>query len=299
MGIERNRDLPFQWKGANAGGRGKLLAQFGLLSVSWSALLGVAPAIANASSLSHQPQSQPQITADDVALTCGTFPVDAYVNHDSATLRHAFCELLAFSPLTFSTIDSFVRSIVPETLASNVYASAEEMTRPSFWWSRNSIPRRFGSYRLVDSWTAYEIRGSAIRVIDVRVNSQIWSILRYSERYGALNHLAEEAKAYQYNLRLFNSNQRDPSLIGLYVCDFLAPSATSSNTQALDTGSGCVAMVDEDSISRMQAKLETPDEVAQPAQDSQPTTNSVVGANLQENASQAPSAEENSPDPED
>jgi len=168
------------------------------------------------------------------------------------------------------------------------------MTRPSFWWSRNSIPRRFGSYRLVDSWTAYEIRASAIQVIDVQINPQIWRILQYPERYGALTHLAEEAREHQYNLRLFSGNQRTPSLMGLYICDFLASHAAgSAHPQALDTASEdtaseseCIALVDEDSISRMQAKLEPTEEIIQPAQGPQPEENSVIEANAQRETTQ-------------
>ena len=71
------------------------------------------------------------------------------------------------------------------------------MTRPSFLVESQFHSRRFGSYRLVDSWTAYEIRASAIQVIDVQINPQIWRILQYPERYGALTHLAEEAREHQ------------------------------------------------------------------------------------------------------
>ena len=172
------------------------------------------------------------------------------------------------------------------------------MTRPSFWWSRNSIPRRFGSYRLVDSWTAYEIRASAIQVIDVQINPQIWRILQYPERYGALTHLAEEAREHQYQVcGVFSGNQRTPSLMGLYICDFFLASHAAGilrTPQALDTASEdtaseseCIALVDEDSISRMQAKPGNPPKrLSNPLKALNLRENSVIEANAQRETTQ-------------
>jgi hypothetical protein len=289
MDIEHHRKLPARQAAAEVKVRTKRLFPLGVIAASCVGFWGGMPAIANVSSLNDAAQPSAQVTADDVALACGVFPVDAYVEHGSATLKRSFCELLAFAPLTFSNIDSFIRAIVPDSLTTIHEPSPERMTLPSFWWSRNSIPRQFGSYRLVDSWTAYEIRASAIQVIDVQINPQIWRILQYPERYGALNHLAEEARAHQYNLRLFSGNQRAPSLIGLYICDFLTSNAAGpAHPQALDTASGseCIALVDEDSISRMQAKLEPTEESIQPAQVPQPEESSVIEANAQREATQ-------------
>jgi hypothetical protein len=287
MDIDRNQEhSPCQTK-SFARGYSRSFWRLGVAAVSYLGFWGAMPALANISTSPNSPQSSAQVTADDVASACGTFPVDTYVEQGSAVLKRSLCELLAFSPLTFSNLDSFVREIVPASLVSIDAPSPDAMTLPSFWWSRNSIPRRFGSYRLIDSWTAYEIRTSATRVIDVQVNAQIWRILDYPERYGALRHLAEEAKAYQYNLRLFSGSQRDPSLIGLYLCNFAASdNAMALDNQPLDAVSGvdCIAIVDEDAISRMQAKLDASEGEIQPAQAPSPGETSVVEANAQREA---------------
>lgn len=253
------------------------LLGIGFCCLSWVGFGAAAPAIANVSVPAEGSLPQGAVTAEDVAIACGGLPVEAYVTHDSARLRRSFCELLAFPNLSdresFSDVD-------PNSLIDNRSPSPVEMTLPSLWWSQISIPRQFGSYRLVDSWLAYEIQLSATRVVDVHVNTQIWRVLKYSEQYGALSHLAEEAAAYQYNLRLFNNNLRDPSLIGLYVCDFRFQAA------AIEAGEGsshdCVAIVDAEAIAGMQARLETPTEVARPTQEALPSGNAVVGANTPE-----------------
>ena len=269
---------------ASAAGLYLPLARLGLLGMSWITLLGGAAAIANTALPTDAPPP-PQTTADDIASACGPLPIDAYVPHDSAPLKHAFCELLAFSPFSFSSGENLLPEIVPGSVVSNDAPSPEKMTLPSFWWSRNSLPRQFGSYRLVDSWASYEIRTPAIRVIDVYVNPQIWRILQYPERYGAMNHLAEEARAAQYNLRLYSNSFRNPRLIGLYVCDF--PSSNPAVPgNVFDATENCVALVDADSISRLQASLESPEEVAQPIPEAAPSENSVVGASPLENQPQ-------------
>jgi hypothetical protein len=272
----------------------RLFGFMGWLAASWAGALGGSPAMANGALPEGDLSTQAQVAADDTAATCGGLPVDAYVNGNSAMLKQTFCQLLTFSPLTIGSIDTFITEIVPDSLVSNDSPSSEEVTLPSLWWSRNTLPRQFGRYRLVDSWNAYEMRVTAIRVVDVHVNSQIWRILQYSERYGALSHLAEEARANQYNLRLFNNNQRDPRLIGLFACDF-AGQATDINTtsQSLDVASDCVAVVDEDAIARLQASMELLEDGDQPSAASQPVDIPNVEASPQTDVAQEPSGADN------
>ena len=265
-------ELPGWLKSVSVDGRYRFLARLGVFWVTWIGVAGIGSAIANVLPLPDALLAQEQVTADDVRSTCGPIPIDAYVPHDSAALKQSFCKLLTFSPFSLSSIDSFLTEIVPESLSSDDAPSPEEMTLPSLWWSRDSLPRQFGSYRLVDSWTAYEIREPALRVIDVHVNPQIWRILKYSERYGALTHLAKEAGDYQYNLRLYYSSLRAPRLIGLYVCDFPFHNAMSNpDSTGFDTTAECVATVDADSIARLQDSLESFEEVAQSTPTSQPS----------------------------
>ncbi len=277
MGHDQYPSL-FSRLAASAANRRYLLwTRFGLLWVVGLSCLGGAPAIANISPLPDDPSPQPQVTSEDVAEACGPLPIDAYVSHDSAPLRHAFCQLLTFSPFSFSSADSLPTEIVPGSFVIDDEPSSEKMTLPSLWWSRNSLPRQFGSYRLVDSWASYEIQASAIRVIDVYINPQIWRILQYPERYGAMTHLAEEARNAGYNLRLYSNSLRNPRLIGLYVCDFPAY-GTATNATDLDIPESCVAQLDEDSIARLQDSLEAAEAVAQPMEEANPAEASVVGA---------------------
>jgi hypothetical protein len=267
----------------SVGGGQVLYAKLAWLAASLVGVGWVFPAIANTSPpVEDSPLNPEHRATHEVASPCGTFPIENYVSHDSAALKQSFCELLTFKPYHASEREGFLSQILPESLTSDDQPSAEEMTLPSLWWSQNSLPRQFGSYRLVESWTAYEIRASATRVVDVHVNPQIWRILQYPERYGALSHLAEEAMYYQYNLRLFNNNLRTPRLIGLYVCDFGSnrPGKSDGGVPAT-SGGGCSALIDPETIIRLQASLTSPDTLVQPEisspQDSSPEA--VVGSN--------------------
>lgn len=216
--------------------------------------------------------ADPGVAAGE-ATGCDLLPLNGDLTKSSTSLKQAFCEMLTFAPRSLTSIETFYGSIRPEPYASDEAPSAEGMTLPSLWWSRDSLPRQFGSYRLVDSWTAYEIRTSAMRVVDVYINPQIWRLLEYSERYGALNHLATEALNYQYQVRFFTSNLRDPRLLGLYVCDFPAADEFSSATVGADRlQPGCMAIVNAETLARMQSALLDLDDPVQPS------TEPVVGA---------------------
>jgi hypothetical protein len=211
----------------------------------------------------ENPQAEESQTENEPA--CNSISLETYIDQDSPPLQQSFCELLTFSPLSLSSLDSFFAQITPGSYTSDQDPSPKTMTLPSLWWSRDSLPRQFGSYRLVDAWAAYEISTSALRVIDVYINPQIWRILQYPERYGALSHFATEAREYQYNVRLFNNNGRSPQLIGLYVCDF--PSDLPGEALPADLPGGCVALLDTEAIARLQNTLLPPDDPAQASTD--------------------------------
>jgi len=297
MDSKRTQILPSHRKETSFRGRCHGFGFLGLLAASWAGAWGGLPTMANVSLPEEDLLTQAQVTAEDVETACGGLPVDTYVNGNSAILKQTFCQLLTFSPLTFGSIDTFITDIVQDSLVSNDAPSSEEVTLPSLWWSRNTLPRQFGRYRLVDSWNAYEMRVTAIRVVDVHVNTQIWRILQYSERYGALSHLAEEARANRYNLRLFNNNQRDPRLIGLFACDFSGQAtAADTSSQSLDLASDCVAVIDEDAITQMQALMELPNNSDQPSPASQPVNTPVVETRPQTDVAQEYSKVESSQD---
>lgn len=238
-----------------------------------------APAIADTQAAfsvpaGSDPLSAEQISVDGQNINCGALPPEAFLKHDSALLKRALCELLVFPPLSVSSFESFPEFVRPGSYASDREPSADAMTLPSLWWSRDSLPRQFGSYRLVESWSAYEIDASATRVVDVYINSQIWRILQYSERYGALNRLAAEASSYQYHLRLFSYNLRDPQLLGIYLCDF-SGEAISTNLEAGTSPSGCMAVLDPETLSRLRNALLNPSDIEQPSAES------VVGTRTQ------------------
>jgi hypothetical protein len=59
-----------------------------------------------------------------------------------------------------------------------------------------------------------------MRVVDLNVNSQIWGVLNYYERYAVLNLFGSAAKSFGYNLRLYDGSGFAAQLAGIYACDF-------------------------------------------------------------------------------
>lgn len=88
-----------------------------------------------------------------------------------------------------------------EVVTANSF-SQTSMTIPSLWWPQEQFDK-FGG-RLVNNWLAYPQE----RRIDLIVNTQLWRIMNYLERYSFVNSFGTIARSYNYNLRVFSQNQQ-------------------------------------------------------------------------------------------
>ncbi|OKH21599.1 hypothetical protein NIES593_15395 [Hydrococcus rivularis NIES-593] len=89
--------------------------------------------------------------------------------------------------------------------------SQEALTVPSLWWAKEQFDP-FGG-RLITNWIAYPKE----RRIDLVVNRQLWSLLNYMDRYRFVNKFGTVARDYQYNLRVFDRQQK---CLAIYSCNF-------------------------------------------------------------------------------
>lgn len=108
------------------------------------------------------------------------------------------------------------RPVIDATaVATDATPSAAGFTIPSLWWQQRQQGEAIKSFRLIDSWRAYEDPMQPHHV-DVVVNGQIWPLLSYLQQYAFITQFGESAKSYGYQLRIFTGER----LIGLHVCDF-------------------------------------------------------------------------------
>ena len=172
------------------------------------------------------------------AVCCPSDVLKAYWPGRSPQLNQTFCQLLVFPTATLGNGDDFNQRIVNEAVSSDSRrASAEAMTLPSLWWNRDSLTPRLGGRRLVQSWISYEIKDSAMPVVDVLINPQMWSVLTYNERFAVLNQFGTAARDFGYNLRFFQGNARSYRMVGLYACEFGAqPGEVETCSASLDAG---------------------------------------------------------------
>jgi hypothetical protein len=99
----------------------------------------------------------------------------------------------------------------PETIITDRTISEDGLTVPSLWWAKEQFDP-FGG-RLINNWIAYPNQ----RRIDIVVNRQLWSLLNYMERYRFVNEFGTVARDYQYNLRIFD---RQNKCLVTYSCNF-------------------------------------------------------------------------------
>ncbi|HEY9763076.1 MAG TPA: hypothetical protein V6D07_11165 [Trichocoleus sp.] len=163
----------------------------------------------------------PVLAQEDIPKT--TQPV-------SQTALDGYYDLLLEFPTISRFNNEFESRIDTTTQVSDETTSDTHPTLPSLWWSRDQLPRRLGGNRLINSWLAYRILDPSVRVVDVSVNSQIWSILNYTERYAVLNQFGTAAKDYGYSLRIFQGSIYSPQIIGVYVCDFGQQSSSENGS---------------------------------------------------------------------
>lgn len=83
---------------------------------------------------------------------------------------------------------------------------------PNLWWAREQFDN-FAS-KLVNNWFIYPQQ----KQIDLVVNRQVWLVLNYIEHYRFVNQFGTVARAYGYNLRVFNQQRQ---CLATYSCDFV------------------------------------------------------------------------------
>jgi hypothetical protein len=113
------------------------------------------------------------------------------------------------------------RNRSPQTVINDRTISEDGLTVPSLWWAKEQFDP-FGG-RLIDNWVAYPNQ----RLIDIVVNRQLWSLLNYMERYRFVNKFGTVARDYQYDLRIFD---RQNKCLVTYSCNY----STNPNQCAID-----------------------------------------------------------------
>ena len=108
----------------------------------------------------------------------------------------------------------------------------DRLTEPSLWWVRDQIAAqdKFGR-RLVDSWLACPGSSEPSRV-DLVVNTQLWSLLDFFDRYEFIQRFGTATAGYGYNLRVLTPQGR---MLAAYTCSFssnLAEKQSESKTLA-------------------------------------------------------------------
>lgn len=203
------------------------LSSLGLMLAPWA----TTPALANGSC---------EAGSNSTAVCCNGQAVQGAIPNLSASFAEDVCQILTMPTVSRSEGENFLNQIEPGSLLTHTSASAEAMTLPSMWWTRDSIPPQLGRHRLVDSWVSYTVRDSDVQVVDVTINSQFWRALTMPQRYGVLNKFGSSAQEFGYHLRFFHSNGYSARIIGLYSCavspgETLALSTPSSTTNCLVT----------------------------------------------------------------
>lgn len=85
---------------------------------------------------------------------------------------------------------------------------------PSLWWTKEQFDPFYG--RLVNNWLVYTQEQGSKRRVDILVNSQLWGLLDYIERYTLVNKFGTVGREYGYNIRIFNNEKE---LLAAYTCN--------------------------------------------------------------------------------
>lgn len=220
------------------------------IGIAMAGFSGVAVAVAPGSAWANQ---LCDIDPDGSAAVPGAMP------NLSDSFGRDVCQVLTMPTASRSEGDRFLKQIDPESLLTNTSASADAMTLPSLWWTRDSIPPQLGRHRLVDSWVSYTIQDADVRVVDVMINGQFWRALSMPQRYGVLSNFGNSAQEFGYQLRFFQNNGYSARMIGLYACE--APENTTGNTAsapAIFSMTHCLVTVDIPRITQLQQAMRPP-----------------------------------------
>ena len=184
----------------------------------------------------------------NAALCCQGQSVQGAIPNLSASFAQEVCTILTMPTASRSEGEAFLQHIEFDSLLTQASASAETMTLPSMWWTRDSIPSQLGRHRLVDSWLSYRMREAEVQVVDVMINSQFWRALTMPQRYGVLTQFGTSAQEFGYHLRFFHNNGYSARMIGIFSCE--APDAASALAAA--PTAHCLVTVDTPRINQLQ-----------------------------------------------
>ncbi len=212
----------------------------------------------------------------DAVLCCQGQAVRGMMPNLSDSFAQEVCKVLTMPTNSRSEGEDFVRHIEFGSLITQDSASAESMTLPSMWWTRDAIPSRLGRHRLVNSWLSYRMRDSEVQVVDVMINSQFWRALTMPQRYGVLTQFGTSAQEFGYHLRFFQSNGYSARMIGIFSCE--ATTNTATTFSAAPTAH-CLVTVDSPRINQLQQALQ-PQPTIQTATAADPTSSTDIAVTL-------------------
>jgi hypothetical protein len=195
--------------------------------------------------------------------------VSGAISNLSASFAQDVCQVLTMPTASRFDGERFLEQIKPGSLLTQTSASAEAMTLPSMWWSRDSIPSQLGQHRLVDSWVSYTIQDADVRVVDVMINGQFWRALTMPQRYGVLNTFGNSAQEFGYHLRFFQNNGYSARLIGVYACE-----SSSGEALPLSATAHCLVTVDTPRILQLQQAMQSQPVVQTATEPNLPGSNS-------------------------
>ncbi len=121
------------------------------------------------------------------------------------SIDNSFCE----PPLEAELLEKDAEQLAQLDIVTADTISQEQISVPSLWWAKE----QFAKKKLLSNWIAHQNQ----RRIDLIVNRQLWSNLSDIERYAFVNKFGNVARRYQYNLRVFNQQQR---CLAAYNCQF-------------------------------------------------------------------------------
>jgi hypothetical protein len=106
----------------------------------------------------------------------------------------------------------------------------EGVTIPSLWWTRDQLlTKNYFNPKLIEGWLVCDagvqtadarictLSGQRPGRVDVLINTQLWSVLDYLNRYELLYRLGTATSECGYNVYLYDTEAK---LIGDYTCKF-------------------------------------------------------------------------------
>jgi hypothetical protein len=96
----------------------------------------------------------------------------------------------------------------------------ESLSLPSLWWTRDQYAARFPlGKKLISSWLICPITNNAPQHVQMVLNTQIWSLLEYFDRYEFLHQFGTVTSNNGYDLWIYSD---ETPVLAAYVCDYQA-----------------------------------------------------------------------------